>query len=346
MKKRTILNLIRYHVEKNEPGFRAEAYEIAHEFDARGDSELAAYIMGLMSDANVFVPQMEADDMSFLAKVPLDADMLLLPESVLVDIRGIVHSVQNRMGTNKFLFAGAPGTGKTAAARQLTKILGRELFAVDSAALVDSRLGQTQKNIAALFKSISEFARPEGAVILFDELDALALDRTNPNDLREMGRATTSVLKGLETLDERIVLVATTNLQEHFDQALLRRFDFVVDFNRYAEADKIEIAERMLDRYLERIKIANRDVRLFRKILRLAKPLPYPGDLQNLVKTAVAFSDPEDGTDYLRRLFSAVSKGREASLSELQTAGFTVREIGILTKRSKSGVARDLKGGV
>ena len=57
MKKKNIINLIRYHAESNEAGFRSEAYEIAKEFDQSGDYQLAEYIMALLSNVNTFVPQ-------------------------------------------------------------------------------------------------------------------------------------------------------------------------------------------------------------------------------------------------------------------------------------------------
>ena len=62
MKKKNIINLIRYHVENNEMGFRNEAYEIARDFDASGDFELSEYVMSLLSNANTFVPQMRDSD--------------------------------------------------------------------------------------------------------------------------------------------------------------------------------------------------------------------------------------------------------------------------------------------
>lgn len=133
---------------------------------------------------------------------------------------------------------------------------------VDFSALVDSKLGQTQKNLTELFKEINQFMQPEKIVVLFDEIDAIALDRTNPNDLREMGRATSTLLKCFERLNENVVLVATTNLYEHFDKALIRRFDSVIDFNRYEREDLLSIAEKMLDEYLQKFKLASRDVRL------------------------------------------------------------------------------------
>ena len=57
MKKSDIIDLIRYHSENNENGFRSVAYLIAEEFDRSGDTDLAKYIMSLLSVSNTFVPQ-------------------------------------------------------------------------------------------------------------------------------------------------------------------------------------------------------------------------------------------------------------------------------------------------
>lgn len=86
-----------------------------------------------------------------------------------------------------------------------------------------------RKNLSMLFKEINSFVQPNRVIVLFDEIDALALDRTNQNDLREMGRATSAMLKEFERMNEDIVLVATTNLYQYFDKALIRRFDSVID---------------------------------------------------------------------------------------------------------------------
>ncbi len=44
IRKKNILNLIKYHAEKNDPGFRSEAYEIARYFDSTGDYQLSEYM--------------------------------------------------------------------------------------------------------------------------------------------------------------------------------------------------------------------------------------------------------------------------------------------------------------
>lgn len=65
MKKKSVINLIKYYVEENDAGFRNEAYGIAREFDQAGDYQLSEYIMALLSSANTFVPQIEENDSVF-----------------------------------------------------------------------------------------------------------------------------------------------------------------------------------------------------------------------------------------------------------------------------------------
>ena len=345
MKKKNIVSLIKYYAEKNDIGFRNEAYEIAKDFDLSGDYQLSEYIMSLLSNVNTFVPQMTETVSSFFERVDAREDMLFLPDPITNDLLGVVNAIDRNIGINKFMFQGLPGTGKTEAVKQLARILNREVFMVDFSAVIDSKLGQTQKNLASLFKEINSFVQPEKIVVLFDEIDALALDRTNSNDLREMGRATSALLRGFDRLNENVVIVATTNLFEHFDKALIRRFDTVIDFNRYTDDDLLLISEKMLDRYLDKLKLANRDIRLFRKIMKLLPQKMYPGDLKNLIKTSVAFSNPQDGMDYFRRLYYSVCNEKPIDIKKLQAQKFTIREIEILTGISKSSVARELREG-
>ena len=345
MKKKNMINLIKYHAEENDAGFRSEAYEIAKEFDSAGDYQLAEYIMALLSNANTFVPQIYESPSGFFEKVSVGDEPLPLPEAIMEDIIGLVNAVGRNLGINKFLFQGAPGTGKTETVKQVARIIERELYAVNFSAVIDSKLGQTQKNIVSLFKEINNFAHPEKVLIMFDEIDSLALDRTNSNDLREMGRATSAIFKEMDCIDDRIVLIATTNLFEHFDKALIRRFDSVINFNRYSEEDLLKIAEFLINNFLNKFKCAGRNIRLFRKIISLLAPVPYPGDLKNIIRTAVAFSKPNDEFDYLTRLYYAISGEKTTNLKKLQEHGFTVREIEILTGVSKSQVSRDLKEG-
>ncbi len=344
IRKKNILNLIKYHADKNEGGFRAEAYDIARYFDSIGDSELAQYIMALLSGTNTFVPQDNEYDLPFFSKIDvINESPLPLPTSIKNDIMGVINSIGHRVGVNKFLFEGDPGTGKTETVKQIARILERELYVIDFDALIDSKLGQTSKNLASVFEELRNLPQPDKVIILFDEIDAIALDRINSNDLREMGRVTSSMLKGLDGLSSNVVLVATTNLFKQFDKALLRRFDSVVNFNRYSKDELIEVAESILNRFLSKFKFAGRDMRLFRKIFMTTDHIPYPGDLKNLIKTSLAFSDPDNEYDYLKKLYESLDpKNNTIGLKTLQDRGFTVREIEILTGISKSQVSREL----
>lgn len=344
MKKKSIINLIKYHVEDNDIGFRNEAIEIAKDFDLSGDYQLAEYIMALMSDANTFVPQAQSINTVYLDKANISNASLPLPEEIQRDVMGILNAINHNIGINKFLFEGPPGTGKTETVKQIARILERDLFVVDFSLIIDSKLGQTSKNIADLFKEINSLPNPDRIIILFDEIDALALDRTNENDLREMGRATSAILKGLDALNENIVLFATTNLYEHFDKALLRRFDTSINFNRYSKEDLVEISVVVLNECLNKFKFIGRNIRLFKKVIFLMDKLIMPGELKNIIRTSIAFSNPGEEFNYLSRLYQAIYGNPCNDIKALQGQGFTVREIEILTGISKSQVSRELKG--
>ncbi|MEG0508882.1 MAG: ATP-binding protein [Eubacterium sp.] len=344
MKKKNVLNLIKYHAENNDSAFRNEAYEIAKYFDKTNDYQLSEYIMSLLSDANTFSPQIDASDSVFVKKIETSTDPLPLPDSINGSILGIINAIGHNVGVNKFLFEGPPGTGKTESAKQIARILERTLYMVDFDTVIDSRLGQTSKNISALFEEISSVPNPQKVIVLFDEIDAIAIDRINTNDLREMGRATSSVLKGLDSLNDNIVLIATTNLYKAFDKALTRRFDAIIDFSLYTKQDLIDVGEAILNDLLQKFKFAGRNMRLFKKILECMDVIPYPGELKNLIKTSLAFSDANNEYDYLKRLYISTFKNNGTmDLKAMKSQGFTIREIEILTGISKSQVSRTLK---
>lgn len=344
MKKKNIIDLIKYHAENNDEAFRAEAYSIASYFDKIGDYQLAEYIMALMSSANTFVPQMMEKNTVFFKKLASNTKSLPLPDDIKDDILGVVNAVGHNAGINKFLFEGAPGTGKTETAKQVARLLEREIFSVDFSVIVDSKLGQTIKNIAALFEEIAKLKYPNKVIILFDEIDAIAIDRINSNDLREMGRATTAFLKGLDSLNDKVVIIATTNLFNSFDRALVRRFDAVINFDRYTREDLIEIGVIILNDMLTKFKISGRNTKLFKKIMQLMETIPYPGELNNLIKKSIAFSSPDGELDYLKKLFVNIVGKKDVDVKFLQKSGFTFREIEILTDIPKSTACRGLRG--
>ena len=341
MKKADVLDLIKYHFENKEAEFRNQAIAIARGFDKVGDSQLAQYIMGIISQSDRFVPQSENHSEN-LVSVKLDVNPLPLPAVITSDLKGIINAVNHNIGINKFLFVGSPGTGKTESAKQIARLLDRELLMVDFSHLVDSKLGQTAKNLTGVFSEVNKLPFLNNYIILFDEIDTIALDRINQNDIREMGRVTSTFLKALDNLNPEAIIIATTNLYANLDKALTRRFDAIIDFDRYSDDDRVEVAEAILNHFLKQFKNAARDMRLFRKIIKGAKSIPNPGDLKNIIRTSLAFSDTKEPYDYLKRFLKSVHGGKTLTLNQLHDLGFTVREIEILTGVSKSSVSREL----
>ena len=349
MKKKNVLNLIRYHTEHNDAAFRNEAYNIAKEFDRAGDSQLAAYIIALLSDANTLVPQSSNFGIKseFLEKKIVVKTSLPLPEVIADDIQGVLNAIGRNIGIHKFLFHGPAGTGKTESVKQISSIMQRELYVVNFSSIIDSRLGQTAKNITRLFAEINSSTRPDQTIVLFDEIDALALDRIDSHDIREMGRATSTLLSQMDELSEQIILFATTNLFSKFDKAFIRRFDAVVDFGRYTKEDLIDVATGIMNDYAKQFSFIGKNTRLFKKILSKTKQLPYPGEMKNLIRSAIAFSKPNDENDYLRRIYIALIPNGANIIQDirmLRDQGFTLREIEVLTGISRSTAAREMKG--
>lgn len=344
MKKNDIIELIKAHVYNNEATFKSLAYDIAREFNETGDTELSDYILSLLASGSTFVQQnLGINTSSYFVELPYSKESLYLPESIKNDLLGIANAIKKNIGVNKFLFEGDPGTGKTESVKQIARILNRKLLSVNFDMLVDSKLGQTSKNITSLFKEINSISRPAEVIILFDEIDALALDRINGNDLREMGRATSTLLKSFDTLNDNLVLIATTNLYKAFDKALTRRFDAIINFNRYSEEDIFSVADLLVEEQYNKYGTISKNSRLLHKVLKISTNKIMPGELKNIIKTSIAFSNPGSQSDYIKRIYkSLVSNISDNEIEFLNNKGFTCREIEILTDISKSEISRIL----
>lgn len=326
MKKGRVLDLIRYNFEKKENSFIWTAQETAKDFLHLGDNDIAQNILDILSTnsngfSGEFVKSMDV-------KVQ---ETFILPTAIAHDIKGLINAIKKRVGINKILFEGMPGTGKTEAVKNIAKMLNRQLYYVDFDNLIGSLLGQTNKNITQVFSEIGRVPYPEKSIILFDEIDIIALDRISHNDIREMGRATSSMLRELDRLSDSnkdIIIIATTNLYENFDKALSRRFDTVINFNRYSQEDLIEIGISFFFEFNKIFKRSIKDLDLLKKILLAINPLPHPSQLKNIIKTALAFSDENNKHDYLRRIYeSLVDDSPKYHTSHMETMGFSQKEI-------------------
>jgi len=124
------------------------------------------------------------------------------------------------------LFAGASGTGKTLAAEVIAHQLRLDLYRVDLSATVSKYIGETEKNLRQIFDA----AETGGAVLLFDEADALFGKRSEVTDARDR-YANMEVAYLLQRIEAyRGLAILTTNLKDSLDQAFLRRIRFIVNF--------------------------------------------------------------------------------------------------------------------
>jgi hypothetical protein len=131
------------------------------------------------------------------------------------------------------LFSGASGTGKTMAAEVLARDLRLDLFRIDLAGVVSKYIGETEKNLKRLFDA----AEGSGAILLFDEADALFGKRSEVKDSHDR-YANIEISYLLQRMEEyRGLAILTTNLKSALDPAFLRRIRFVVPFP-FPDADQ------------------------------------------------------------------------------------------------------------
>lgn len=137
------------------------------------------------------------------------------------------------------LLAGPPGTGKTLSASALAGELQFPLYTVLLHGLITKFMGEAAQKLRLIFDA----AKNTRGVYLFDEIDAIAATRGGSNDVGEARRILNSFLQFLDEDSGPSIIVATTNLPEILDRAILRRFDLVLPYT-LPEAQAIETAMR------------------------------------------------------------------------------------------------------
>lgn len=124
------------------------------------------------------------------------------------------------------LFYGSPGTGKTMAVQVMANELGMDLYRIDLSQMVSKYIGETEKNISALFRK----ARNMNVLLFFDEADAMFAKRSEVKDSndRNANAETAHLLQKLE--DYSGITILATNYANNIDDAFKRRIKFMVNF--------------------------------------------------------------------------------------------------------------------
>lgn len=168
-------------------------------------------------------------------------DQLVLPPEHKALLRQITDQVAQRnrvyddwgfrdrmnrgLGINA-LFAGESGTGKTMAAEVIANALKLDLYRIDLSAVVSKYIGETEKNLRKLFDA----AEDSGAILFFDEADALFGKRSEVKDSHDR-YANIEINYLLQRMEAyRGLAILATNMKGALDKAFVRRLRFIVDF--------------------------------------------------------------------------------------------------------------------
>jgi SpoVK/Ycf46/Vps4 family AAA+-type ATPase len=132
------------------------------------------------------------------------------------------------------LFAGPPGSGKAQAAQDLANTLGVQLRRVDLRRLASPDIAETEKALDRLFDA----ARRDGAVLVFDEADALFGKRSDVRDAHDRYANTEAnyLLARIEAHRGPTLVIAKS--REALDPAVLRRLAVVIEFPAPRHPDK------------------------------------------------------------------------------------------------------------
>ncbi|WP_428243409.1 ATP-binding protein [Gynuella sp.] len=172
---------------------------------------------------------------------PLDWNALILPEREKQNLQAIVAQAQQRHKVYQqwqfatpgayglgicALFCGGSGTGKTMAARVLASVLNVDLYHIDLSVVIDKYIGETEKKLDTIFRA----AENSGAVLLFDEADALFGKRSQVQEAKDRyaNMGVSFLLQRMEAYAG--ISILTTNLRSAMDPAFTRRLRFIIPF--------------------------------------------------------------------------------------------------------------------
>lgn len=370
MKANLIINLISAHSSGNEDQFGKALSDLIHDEERKGNSSLA------LSLKNAYSPEKRSvssstispiSSMSFtvqsVTSLPKDKDStldlieILQPTITLKDvalsekaqdtIQQIIEEQKKSeellksgvVPTNRILFCGPPGCGKTMTANALATELGLTIAYVRLDGLVSSYLGQTGTNIRKIF----EFVKGKRIMLFLDEFDAIAKKRDDSHELGELKRVVTTLLQNLDEMPSNVFLAAATNHHHLLDPAIWRRFDISILLEKPNEIQREKIVSKVLVDYLKDYIVDPKKLIVLTEGMSGAQIQTF---LQSLGKYCVMnkekgheVSIEEIGKIWLKHAALYVSEDSDdfiAALSKLQKSGIPVRTLEAITGIPKS----------
>ncbi len=257
-----LIGLLKSHVEGNEDRFYDLALQLAVAEEQKGHTRLAEQLRqwveagqapktNFRSSTPIARPRGELGSMIGTTYPETILNDLILPDSIFLELKQLVTEFHKRTmleksglsPRQKLLLVGPSGTGKTMTASALAGQLKYPLYSVLLHGLISKYMGETAAKLSAIFEAI----KTQRGVYLLDEIDALAASRDNASDVGEARRILNSFLQFLDEDTGPSIVVATTNLPEFLDRALLRRFDIVLPYDfPTAHSIKLAMSRRLL----------------------------------------------------------------------------------------------------
>jgi hypothetical protein len=157
--------------------------------------------------------------------------------------RELLQKTNNKLNSSfTCLFYGPSGSGKTLAVQLLGKTLGIDVFRIDLSMIVSKYIGETEKNLAYLF----DRAKKKNWILFFDEADALFGKRTDITDSKDKW-ANLEMSYLLQRMEEHNGLtILASNFKDNIDNAMTRRFQSVIYFNRPVKEERIQLWKKLL----------------------------------------------------------------------------------------------------
>ena len=220
---------------------RRAANHIARELSQAGNQTAAKELRSLVRKRGVplkasgYVETMPVDSKSrlpLLEELPwpdtpifLDVEANRTFQDFLNDVQHVRELIAEGLASQLgLLISGPPGTGKSLLAAHVAEQLSRPLYVVRLDSVISSLLGDTAKNIRAVF----DYVPSQNAVLFLDEMDAVAKLRDDRHELGELKRVVNTVIQGLDSLDPHAIVVAATNHEHLLDGAIWRRFPYKI----------------------------------------------------------------------------------------------------------------------
>lgn len=141
------------------------------------------------------------------------------------------------------LMYGPPGVGKTQAAKYIASKTNLPLVTVRVDGLISSYLGSTSKNIRKLF----DFVSRTPCILFLDEFDSIAKMRDDSNELGELKRVVNTLIQNIDSISNKVPIIAATNHQHLLDSAVWRRFDYRLSIELPNEFQRIELINIFLE---------------------------------------------------------------------------------------------------